>query len=77
MLNLFLHGVPAVSPLLHMNTAVDGQVGLGAPPVTVPGDGTQAGVHHQPGQEHQISVTGPIQQIQKSNSICDLLLKDT
>ena len=47
MLYLFLHGVPAVPPLLDVDAAVDGQVGLGAPPVTVPGDGAQAGVHPQ------------------------------
>ena len=45
--DLLLHGVPAVPSLLHMDAAVDGQVGLGAPTVTVPGDGAQAGVHPQ------------------------------
>ena len=45
MLYLFLHGVPAVPPLLDVDAAVDRQVGLGASPLTVPGHSAQAGVH--------------------------------
>ena len=48
MLYLFLHGVPAVPPLLDVDAAVDRQVGLGAPPVTVPGDSAQANTRVHP-----------------------------